>query len=169
MNMLAKTVMVLSIVYYGLDLSYLWIGQLFGLHNEVWETFGLPQQVGSPPMWKLLVGTGATIATLASLILAYASLWTILSGGTNQDFRLLAKSLRYLAFGLFGFWFGYNILVVGAVIMFAQGVGFQENMSIEIDPLDIEIVFLIISIVVFAVSKTLQRAWEAEEENQQFL
>jgi hypothetical protein len=43
------------------------------------------------------------------------------------------------------------------------------DFSFDWDPLDIDIVFAIIAIVLLAVSQTLHRAWLAEEENKHFL
>ena len=169
MNVLAKAAMVLTIVYYGFSLSYIWLGQMFGLHNLLWEEFEIPQQVGSPPVWQMIVGIVITIATISCLVVAFRSLWRILDGGAKQDFRKLAKLLKHLSFGLFGFWLGYNIYVFGIPLMLIMGLEAKQGAQITFDPLNIEVIFLIISISIYAVSQTLQRAWEAEEENQQFL
>jgi len=49
MTLLAKTAMVLSLAYYTLIFGYVWLGQMLGVHNDIWEMFDFPPQASSPP------------------------------------------------------------------------------------------------------------------------
>lgn len=169
MNIFAKSAMLLSFAYYSSTVSYLWVGQLLGLHNEVWYSFGFPEQSVAPPVWLALLGVVVGGFTLASLGRSYWAMRGILAGGATQDFRDLAANLRRIAFGLIGFWFGYNLMFGALPIVLAVSVDFDGDASIGWDPLDIDVVFAILGIVFLAISRTLHRAWEAEEENKQFL
>ncbi len=169
MNFLAKTAMSISLLYYVLVLGTLWIGQMAGLHNDIWELYDFPVQPASPPFWALLIGLLVTAVALACLAMAYAAVWRILSGGRGQDFRDLSRRLRTVGLGLIGFWLGYNILAGGVQHLIVIGTEVTDEFDFSWDPLDLDIVFFIIGIAMMAISQTLERAWLAEEENQHFL
>ncbi|HHS82222.1 MAG TPA: hypothetical protein ENJ68_01755 [Devosia sp.] len=161
--------MVLSLLYYSYSAIEGWLGQIFGLHNNIWDMLGLPPQPTSPHLTTLLAGMAAMTFTLISLAWAYAALWKILDGGTELDFRQMATLLRRLAHGLIGFWLGYN-LVIGPVIMLViRDIAPPAEIDPEWDLLDIHIVFLILAIALLAISHTQERAWKAEEETRYFL
>lgn len=168
-KLFAKIAMLLSLSYYTISLMLAWILALFGDGSEVWDIFGLPIQSTPPALWPLIVGILFTLLTLVSLGLAYRSLNKILNGGREQDFRHLAQSLRHVAFGLFGFWLGYNFLSGLMPYLLLQSLDPVLDVAIDWDPLDIDIIFAIIAIALLAISQTLNRAWEAEEENKHFL
>lgn len=169
MNFLAKTAMSVSLIYYVIILVAVWVGQMTGLHNDIWEFYDFPIQPTSPPVWVLLVGLAVTAAALACLGMAYVAVWRILSGGRGQDFRGLARRLRQMGLGLIGFWLGCNILAGAVQHLIVIGVEVTEDFDFSWDPLDLDIIFFIIGIAMMAISQTMERAWMAEEENQQFL
>lgn len=169
MNFLAKTAMSLSLLYYVVILGFAWVGQMTGLHNEIWDFYDFPLQPGSPPFWVLLIGLIVTAAALACLGMAYAAVWRILSGGRDQDFRGLARRLRHVGLGLIGFWLGYNILAGAVQHLIVIGVEVTDEFDFSWDPLDLDIIFFIIGIAMLAISQTLERAWMVEEENRHFL
>lgn len=170
MNLFAKAAMALSMVYFSVILlGYLWIGQILGFHNEIWDFFEFPAQSTSPPMWSLIVGFLVTTFALLSLACAYRGVWAILGGGPNQDFRDLSRNLRHVAWGLLGFWLGFNLVIVGVQYLIVIGLDSLEDFEFAWVPLDLDIVFAIIGIVLLAISKTLERAWQAEDETKHFL
>ena len=169
MNFLAKTAMLLSLIYYVVILGVAWIGQMLGLHNEIWELFDFPTQPGSPPLWTLLVGLFVSAGALLCLGMGYMAIWRILNGGREQDFRDLARRLKRVGIGLIGFWLGYNLLSGAVQHLIVIGLEDTRDFDFGWDPLDLDIVFFILGIAMMAISQTLERAWLAEEENQQFL
>ncbi|MDQ7071535.1 MAG: hypothetical protein Q9M48_12500 [Rhodobacterales bacterium] len=169
MNIVAKGAMVLSMIYYVLGFSYVWFGQLFGLHNYVWDIFDLPRQDVSPPIWTLLVGLAISVIVVVSLWMAFAAVWRILNGGTGQDFRDLGANLRRLAAGLFGYWFAFNVITAGLLFLIVVDLPDVDGFEFGWDPIESDIVFLIMAIAIYAISRTLDRAWQAEEENRLFL
>ncbi len=168
-KLFAQIIMILSLGYYTLTLMVLWVLALLGDSEDIWDSFDLPIQSTPPALWALGVGILFTLLTLASLGLAYWSLNSILKGGPGQDFLKLAQRLRHTAFGLFGFWLGYNLLSGLMPYVLSLSAERPIDFSFDWDPLDIDIVFAIIAIVLLAVSQTLHRAWLAEEENKHFL
>ncbi|MGC3939647.1 hypothetical protein ACOTTU_17725 [Roseobacter sp. EG26] len=169
MTYFAKTAMILSICYYCIILGVLWIGQILGVHNGIWEAFDFPQQDTSPPVWTLIIGLIMTGTALCCLASAYRAAWTILGGGPKQDFRDLGQNLKRMAWGLIGFWVGYNL--VSGVMQYLIIIGLPSTDGFEFgwDPLDLDIIFAIVGVVLLAISQTLERAWLAEDENSQFL
>ncbi len=165
----AQTAMVLSLTYYTVIFGTLWIGQILGFHNEIWDVFDFPIQDSSPPLSSLIIGLCVTIAGLVCLGLAYLAVWQILEGGQNQDFRLLGKRLQRLGYGLIGFWFSYNLL--SGAVQYLIVIGLEDTQGFEMgwDPLDLDIIFLIMAIGILAIAQTLERAWTAEEETKHFL
>ncbi len=168
-KVIAQTAMILSLGYYSLTLTLVWVFALLGDGEGMWEMFDLPLQSMPPALWVMVLGTLVTLFTLISLGLAYSSLNRILKGGPEQDFRYLAKRLRHIAYGLLGFWLGYNLLVGLMPYLLALSHEPPLDIAFDWDPLDIDIIFAIIAIALLAISQTLNRAWEAEEENKHFL
>ncbi|MEL6573934.1 MAG: hypothetical protein AAFQ64_19985 [Pseudomonadota bacterium] len=169
MKLLAKIAMVASFLYYCAGFSWLWFGQMIGAHNEVWDTFGFPAQAASPPLWSMVAGLTFTLIGMAGLLYAYLGVWRILDGGSGQDFRALARRLHMIAKGLFGFWLGYNLVTGVTQFLIVSGLESTEGFDFGYDPLDTDVLFLILSIALFAIANVMHRAWEAEEENKLFL
>jgi len=169
MILLAKSAMVLSWAYYTLTFSYIWIGQTLGLHNEIWDMFDFPEQASSPPLWTLVLGTVISGLAMTGLGFAYQAVWRILKGSPSQDFRLLAANLQRLAGGVLGFWLGSNFISGGMQYLITFGLNSVQGFDFDWDILDIDIIFLILAIAFFAISRSLERAWEAEEENMSYL
>lgn len=169
MNLFAKGAMTLSLVYYVLTFGFIWLGQLFGLHNEIWDVFDFPTQASSPPVWTLIIGTLVSVFALISLGHAYRGAWLILGGGSGQDFRNLATNMRRLAWGLIGFWVGYNVLSGALQHLIVIDLASTDGFDFGWDPLDFDIVFAIVGVVLLAIAQTLERAWLAEDETKHFL
>ncbi|WP_371224648.1 hypothetical protein [Roseovarius sp. 2305UL8-3] len=161
--------MILSLSYYILAIGGIWLGQLLGWHNDIWEFYDFPIQPGSPPAWALVAGLVISAAALASLGVAYIGVWRILSGGPDQDFRQLAQNLKRLGLGLIGFWLGYNVLSGAVQHLIVLHLNNTEGFDFGWDPLDLDILFFIIGTAVLAIGRTMQRAWAAEDEVQHFL
>lgn len=169
LNLFAKIAMVISLGFYVVALGAIWLGQMLGWHNDIWDLYDFPIQADSPPMWTLLIGSLVTVLGLISLGAAYLGIWRILSGGPGQDFRALARNLKRLGLGLIGFWLCYNILAGGVQYLIAIDVQDTSDFEFYWDPLDLDIVFVIVGIGVLAISRTMERAWRAEDEVQHFL
>ncbi len=169
MSFLAKAAMALSMTYYLFIFGFLWIGQMLGLHNEIWDIFEFPIQPSSPPVWTLMIGLILTLLALLSLAGAFRGAWLILNGGQGQDFRDLARNLRRMAWGLIGFWIGYNVISAVMPYLIVIGLDSTEGFEFGWDPLDLDIIFAITGVVLLAISQTLGRAWQAEDENKHFL
>lgn len=168
-RIIATLAMILSLAYYTLILAMIWITSFAGDHTDLRETFDLPNQDTDPALWVVIIGIACSALTLFSLALAYWSLHKILKGGRGQDFRRLGKNMRHSAFGLLGFWLGYNLLSALIPWLFSFTIPRPTDYQLDWDPLDVDIVFVILAITLLAISQTLERAWAAEEENKHFL
>lgn len=166
---IAQIAMVLSLSYYALDLGFIWIGQIVGFHNEIWDIYDFPMQTVSPPTWTLWVGIIVSALAISSLGMAYLSVWVVLEAGAAQDFRQLGKRLQKMAAGLIGFWFFYNVLSGGVQYLIIIDLKNTTDFDMGWDPLDLDIILLITGIAILAISQTLERAWVAEDETKHFL
>jgi hypothetical protein len=165
----AQLAMAISLIYYTLGLGFIWLGQILGFHNEIWDMYDFPAQSVSPPMWALCIGLLVSALGMLSLGMAYFSVWRVLEGGAEQDFRDLGQRLRRMAAGLIGFWFFYNLLSGAVQYLIVMGLDNTEGFDMGWDPLDLDIILLIVGIAILAISQTLERAWVAEDENKHFL
>ena len=169
MTFFAKAAMALSLSYYFLLFGFVWIGEMLGIHGLVWDMFDFPEQDTSPPFWTLVVGLILTLIALVSLAGAFRGAWLVLKGGPEQDFRDLGRNLRHMAWGLIGFWIGYNVIALVMPHLIVIGLESTEGFDFSWAPLDLDIVFAITGVVLLAISQTLERAWQAEDENKHFL
>ncbi len=93
----------------------------------------------------------------------------MLRGGRNHDFFKLSQNLRNTSLGLIGFWIGYNLLTGLAPLLMTMQLDANSGYEYDWDPLDTDVILLILGIALFAVSHAIHRAWMVEEENKQFL
>ena len=168
-TLIARLAMMASLAYYTLAMGIIWISALTGSTEEIWEAFDVVESAAAPPMVSILTGTLASMATLVSLAVAYWSVEKTLSGGREQDFLALAAHLRRIALGLMGFWLGWNLLTGVMPTVLTWHLPAEQVPEFDWDPLDLDIILLILAIALYAISRVLQRAWAVEEENRQFL
>lgn len=169
MKIFAKCAMGLSWLYYVIWAGQMWLGQFLGWHNDIWRAFDFPRQDHSPPLWTMGVGVVVTIVGLVGLTVVYRGAWRILDGGPQQDFRVLGRNLRGMAVGLLVFWAGYNLLAAGVQYLVILAMPDTAGFTFRWDPLNVEILFLILGVVLLAISGTFERAWQAEDETKHFL
>ncbi|MCW1951009.1 MAG: hypothetical protein KIH44_006560 [Octadecabacter sp.] len=169
LNTLTKLAMASSLMVFAGFAVDDWFGQLFGWHNHLWEMLDLPGQSITPPVFLVLFGAAITLAGLVGLALSYIAIWRILSDGKLQDFRLLARRLKRMAYGFIAFWLS-NYLVFGGVrTLLAQYILTTEDVAIIWDPFSPDLVFAITAVALLAIATMMERAWQAEDETQHFL
>ena len=168
-TLVARLAMMASLAYYTLAMAIIWISAMTGSTEEIWEAFDVVESAAAPPLAGILIGTLLSTATLVSLAVAYWSIERTLSGGREQDFLALAAHLRRIALGLMGFWLGYNLLTGAMPTVLTWHLPSEQVPEFDWDPLDLDIILLILAIALYAISRVLHRAWAVEEENRQFL
>ena len=168
-TLVARLAMMASLAYYTLAMAIIWISAMTGSTEEIWEAFDVVESAAAPPLAGILTGTLLSAATLVSLAVAYWSIERTLSGGREQDFLALAAHLRRIALGLMGFWLGYNLLTGAMPTVLTWHLPPEQVPEFDWDPLDLDIILLILAIALYAISRVLHRAWAVEEENRQFL
>lgn len=168
-TIIARLAMVMSLAYYTITLAIAWSSGLLGAPEILWEFFEISQTATAPPAWTILIGIAISAATLTALGMAYWSIEKILRGGQSQDFLQLSRRLRRMSVGLMGFWFGYNVLSGTVRPLLTMHLPLDQRPDFDWDPLDVDIILLIVGIALFAISHVLHRAWTVEEENKQFL
>jgi len=168
-TLLARLAMLASLSYYAITICFVWI--ISFLEPEFLMEVFLETTAPPPGYAPLVMVLGIAFAGLAlvSLGWAYWSIEHMIRGGEQQDFLVLSARLKNTAIGLIGFWIGYNLLTGLVPALLALQLEASADFLYDWDPLDTDIVLLILGIALFAVSRSLHRAWEVEEENKQFL
>ena len=168
LNRLTKLAMVISFFVFALFAIDDWLGQLLGWHDELFFALDLPDQA-QPSDGLVVFGGLITLFGLIGLGAAYLAIWRILGDGIGQDFRLLARRLQHLAYGLIAFWLsGYLTFSVVRTLIAWQTLP-DSDIPIVWDPFHVDLVFAISAVALIAISKMMERAWAAEDETQHFL
>lgn len=166
---MARGAMIASWMYYSITLGIMWISGLIGSKEYFWETLDFPTYLPLPPTWTFLCGLLVSAFTVAGLGYLYFSVEKIIKSNAKQDFLLLSKLLQNIATGLICFWLGYNLLTGLLPYIILLHIAPEQQPEWGWDPLDIDILFLILAIAIFAIASAFKRAWFLEDENKHFL
>lgn len=165
----ARGAMIASWLYYSITLSFLWQSGLMGKPEAFWEFMEFPTNLPLPPAWILICGVLISIFTISGLAYTYISVEKIIGANEPQDFLLLSKLLQNISTGLLCFWLGYNLLTGLIPMLTLLHIAPEQQPDWGWDPLDIDIVFVILAAVLFAIARAFRRAWFFEDENKHFL
>lgn len=169
MKRIVQAAMVVSWGYYALAVVLTWGLEVLGDRTAVLSLFDFEPGNLPVPAWLLLFGLAVALAVLANLGIAYRAIWQILEAGSLQEFDALGRRLKWLGGGLVGFWISWNLLTGIFQRLLANYANIATAMSFEWNPFDVDIVLPIVGSAIFLTATMMQRAWQAEEENRQFL
>ncbi|MBG6143452.1 hypothetical protein IWQ51_001571 [Labrenzia sp. EL_142] len=93
----------------------------------------------------------------------------MLTHPSEKPFVFLALRLRRAAYGFIGFWFGSVVIWRLAPFLLTLNAQVELKPSMDWIFIDDEAVLLAIAIVFLALSKSLMRAHEIEQENKQII
>ena len=167
LNAFAKLAIVGSLVVFSAFTIFDWIGYFFGWHDDIAAVIDLPSEI-TPSPGIVALGTVVAMVGLASLAVAYLAIWRILSEGVGQNFRALARRLQLMGGGLIVVWIcSYlNYSVLRSIAIIESG---SSDVEFILDPFHTELVLAIAGVALLAISRMMDRAWEAEDENRHFL
>lgn len=166
---MARGAMIASWLYYTFTLGFMWISGIIGATETFWEGMDFPTSLPLPPTWTLFFGLFISAFTVWGLGYTYFSVEKIIKADAKQDFLLLSKLLQNIATGLLCFWLGYNLLTGFLPALILMHIAPEQQPEWGWDPLDIDIVFIILAIAFFAIASAFKRAWFLEDENKHFL
>lgn len=169
MTWMARGTMIASWLYYTFTMGFMWISGIAGSTDLFWECMGFPTNLPLPPTWTLLLGLFVSAFTVWGLGFIYLSVEKIIKADAKQDFLVLSKLLQNIATGLICFWLGYNLLTGLLPILTLMHIAPEQQPEWGWDPLNINIVFVILAISSFAIANAFKRAWLLEDENKHFL
>ncbi len=169
LNTLTKIAMLASFVVFSGFAATDWLGQLLGWHDEVRHLLELPDSATMLPSYLVILGSAVAFAGIAGLAVSFVAIWRILSDGQTQDFRRLAARLQRMAYGFIAFWFSNYVLFSFVRTLLLWSIAPLDEAEILWNPLGPDLIFAITSVALLAISKQLERAWQAEEENRHFL
>ncbi len=168
-KLLARLAMVLSMAYFTLALVLMFAFAVLGEPQALWEMLEIEESTPPPPLWSLMVSAVVALFILVALGLAYWFIEKILRGGATVGFDHLSRYLRGMAFGLMGFWIGIKMLDAVLPYLLTRHLSVDIRPPFDWDQLDLDIVLLIISVAIYAISQSLDRASLIEEEHKHFL
>ena len=166
---LTRLAMVLSIAYFTLALVLIFAYALLGDPQSLWEMLEIEETAPPPPLWNLIIGAVVAVVIIVSLGLSYWYIEQIFRGGASVGFDRLSRYLRGMALGLIGFWIGIKLLSAWLPYLLTRHLPVDERPPFDWDQMDVDIVLLIISVAIYAISKSLERASVIEEEHKHFL
>ncbi len=170
MKFVARFTMVLVMVAFVVAIAMVWANlYIVGDTELIWDFMDQPVDLPKPPLWASLVALSVSIVTMAALGSAFWSIHRILQNEKSPSFKGMAFHLRRCAQGLLGFWLGLFLLTSTVPAMMLTETPRSLWPELEFVPIDIEIVFLVLSVALLAVSRELDRAHDIEDENKQFL
>lgn len=166
---IARISMITSWMFFAGIMVWTWASAMMGSNELLWDAYDFPPETTLPHTWVLLIGLANSALIMFGLGISYWSVETILKDGPDQDFLQLGQRLRKMAIGLIVFWIGFNLLVGAIPNLLVAHI--PENQAPELgwQPFDVEFILLIVAVALFAISRSLNRAHELEEENRQFL
>ena len=169
MKLVARLAMLITLVYFTFGWAVLWISTFLGTGEMLADAFDLPLDMPVPPLWAILVGMGMMWPALISLGVGFWALDRILLLKNPQDFAQMGKHLQLCAYAFLAFW------LLNALNVSMQPVVLSAHLAPELRPefvlidIDIDVVFLVLGVVFFAISRSLTQAQEIADENSQFL
>lgn len=169
MKLVARLAMLITLVYFTFGWAVLWISAFLGTGEMLADAFDLPLDMPVPPLWAILVGMGMMWPALISLGVGFWALDRILLLKNPQDFAQMGKHLQLCAYAFLAFW------LLNALNVSMQPVVLSAHLAPELRPefvlidIDIDVVFLVLAAVFFAISRSLNQAQEIADENSQFL
>lgn len=154
--MLAYMVMICSLV-------------IIGEYAEVWDLADFPPQEFPPSSLGIALGLFFAGVFLAGILTTFWQSHLLLKLGREHLFRALARRLRLCGGGLAMMWVGLYAFMNVVPLAMSMGRVAPEHMETQWAPFEIDTVFLVLAVVMVALSETLTRAAEIEDENNQFL
>ncbi|QBF32295.1 hypothetical protein [Thalassococcus sp. S3] len=129
----------------------------------------LPPDIPQPPNWALLGLIGLCCLALANLGIVYWRFHRVLRSAGQNQFDLLARELRTSGIALIFFYILFLMIFRFMPFALVWGVPSEEQPTIHWLPINLDIVFLIIGLVLLALASSFRRAAEVDDENRHFL
>lgn len=156
----------------GLMLVYM--AMIFGLviigdYDEIWDLADFPPQDFAPATLGIALGLFFSTVFLCGILTTFWQAHLLLKLGRTHMFRALARGLRFCGAGLAMMWTALYAFMNVVPLAMSMGRVAPELMEVQWAPFEIDTVFLVLAVVMVALSGTLTRAAEIEDENNQFL
>ncbi len=142
---------------------------IIGDYSEIWDLADFPPQDFAPSALGIVLGLFFAAVFVGGVLTTFWQSHLLLKLGRDHLFRALAHRLRLCGGGLAMMWLGLYAFMNVVPLAMSMGRVAPEFMEIQWAPFEIETVFLVLAVVMAALSETLTRAAEIEDENNQFL
>ena len=165
MSILARLVMLLVWLTLVLGMGLFFALAMSGDTEILNEIFLLPADIPAPPRWGLVLSLALVACTAASLGWAFLNMSRMLTPMPEGAFRYLAVCLKRSAAGFFGFWAGSVLIWQLVPRLLALNAPPDVTPDSDWIPLEIELILLAVAFVFLALSRSLMRAQEIEDDS----
>lgn len=137
--------------------------------EALFDFLDLPLDLPPPANWVVTLLVLSGIVTIGCLGLVFWRLHRVLGCAQRNDFAGLACHLKGVGTALVAFWAAFQ--VIDRVMPVLMLLDHPELMWEEFDPflIDLDLIFLVLGIVFWALARSLLRAAEIDDENRHFL
>lgn len=142
---------------------------LAGQVEVLYDLADLPVDLPAPPGWSVAALAVAGVVTLAALALVYWRFHHVLRAATANDFGALARHIGGAGTGLVLFWVAFQAVTRGAPALMVLHVAPETRPEMDWFLLDLDIIFLVLAVVLWALASSLRKAAEIDDENRHFL
>ncbi len=165
MSILARLVMLLVWLTLVLGMALFFALGMSGDTEILNEIFLLPADIPAPPRWGLVLSLALVTCAAGSLGWAFLNMSRMLTPMPEGAFRYLAICLKRSAVGFLGFWAGS--VLIWQLVPRLLALNAPPDVMPETDwiPLDVELILLTVAFVFLALSKSLMRAQEIEDDS----
>lgn len=165
MAILARMVMVVLWLALALLILLGWGFAWIGEKELIFDLFDLPAPYPDLTGWVIAVGFTTMAMTLSFLGWAFLQMSQMLRPTHLNPFFYLSRKLRHAAWGLLGFWVGTALIWTIMPILLTLNAKTEYQIPYGWNVLDTEVILLAVAIVFLALSRSLARAQEIEDDN----
>ncbi|WP_421703951.1 hypothetical protein [Aliiroseovarius sp.] len=137
--------------------------------EALFDFLDLPLDLPPAPTWVVVLLVLSSLVTMATLGLVFWRFHRVLGCARLNDFGGLACHLKGAGTALVAFWAAFQ--VTDRVMPVLMLLDHPDLMWEEFDPflIDLDLIFLVLGIVFWALARSLARAAEIDDENRHFL
>ena len=137
--------------------------------EALFDFMDLPLDLPPPATWVVVLLVLSSVVTFGCLGLVFWRFHRVLGFARLNDFEGLACHLKGAGTALVAFWAAFQI--TDRVMPVLMLLDHPELMWEEFDPflIDLDLIFLVLGIVFWALARSLARAAEIDDENRHFL
>ena len=165
----ARIAMFLSWSALTLGLAVILIGGIFDDPEALFDLVDLPLDTPPAPGWVVALLVLSCILAMVTLGAVFWRFHKVLGCAVGNDFAGLARHLKQAGTALVAFWAAFQLVdrVMPVLMLLHQPDQMWEEVDLFL--IDLDLIFLVLGVVFWALARSLARAAEIDDENRHFL